>query len=1718
MCFKPKWIRSRNGSLLFFALISCSAILTSFPAKADTYVTDGVTPMALAVGAPQGSYGLSGFDNIDYFNGSPGFHLPILKVQGRGGVGYTMFLTIEQRWLVNHPHGQQAWYNPSWFGLTVRAGYGPGFLQRRMTEGPLCPISPTAETSWALTRLIFAAPDGTEHELRDQSFQGAPRSFVCAQQNRANRGTVFTSVAGEAMTFVSDTSITDVQCLSSCSLFGYLRFADGTTYRIDGGVTWMRDRNGNKISFVYGSGVTTITDSLNRLITITYNVNDGPPYGICDRITYKGFGGATRTIRVSTAVLSSSLRAGFTIQDGTQLFPELLGAPQTGTVNPTVTTALWLPDGRSYQFFYNSYAELARVVLPTGGAYEYDYIGHGKVNGVVTTSGVRDGPSAYPCVNTQFAFHLCQDIYRRIIERREYATGGSGGTFSSRETIGLPATTYSTTGGPYIEVGHFDSAGSIVAAERHYYNGDAESSIDSTYNPNLQSIYPSWQLGTEVRTEQVAVGGGPTILRRRDDTFALGQMSSWSSSVGYNPHVTQSVMTLVDSNQVSKQTFSYDQFDNKTDTFEYEYGTGAAGALIRRYHTDFLVTNTVNGQNYATNTAIHIRNLPVQEQVFDTGGAEAARTTYEYDNYAADANHAPLLARAGISGLDAAYSTGFVTRGNATGVARWVLSGSTPLNTYRQYDVAGNAVKKLDPLSHLTTFDFSDRYGAPDSEARSNTAPVELAGQSSYAFHTLATNSLGQAVYTQYDYYLGKPVNQEDLNAVVSSVSYNDLLDRPNQISRAVNTTAKNQSTLTYDDPNLTISTWTDFTVFGDNALKKAVVYDGVGRVTQTRLDSDPEGVTYVDTTYDAVNRTSAVSNPHRTGTAPTDGSTTYNYDGLGRVTKVIPPDGSSSANNITTAYSGNCATTTDEAGKGRKSCTDSLGRLTQVFEDSSGLNYETDYAYDVLDNLHSVTQKGSNPAQARVRTYTYDSLSRLVCAANPEVQAVTCPASAGGTFPVGAITYTYDASGNVATKTAPKPNQTGTATVTATYTYDPLNRLTQKSYNDGATATVKYGYDHVAPSGCTPPTLADSTPLGYRTSLCDGSGSTAWSHDVMGRIITKKVKIDTFSQSTTYAYNLDGSVSTETYPTSHVLSYGYNGTARPISLTDTTASTNYVSTCQTTPCYAPPGSLLNVRFGVTGTFAGITVQNSYNKRLQPITLSATSPSATVFSLSYDFHLGAGNNGNVYQIVNNRDGNRTQNFLYDSLNRIQQAYTNGPNWGETFSPTATAPGVTPTSPGIDAWGNLTNRSAVTGKNTYEPLSASATTQNRLTGFGYDAAGNMTSNGSASYTYDAENRLITAAGYTYSYDGDGNRVKKTNGSTGIIYWRDASSEVIDDANLAGTTQNEYVFFGGRRIARRDVVTGVKHYYFSDHLGSASVITSATGAIQEESDYFPYGGEIAIINGDPNTYKFTGKEHDSESGLDNFGARYDASSLARFLTPDAGNMHFGNPQSLNLYTLDFNNPLRFVDPDGNDPIDATLLDHILHFTQWAEPLADAQAKSILEFERNHEPMVITPRVASDLGGNCGMCIPGHIMNDMADDALDQLREWANSASTTVEEIDAATGAVDRNLRSLGSQKEDDLLDALEDYIGVVPERVPGKNAAEKVVRGAKFGVAVLDSYTKYLAKRAQDILDEAAKRKKQEEERRKAACQQTPTAPCAGVPPKKESKKDQNTPTM
>lgn len=339
----------------------------------------------------------------------------------------------------------------------------------------------------------------------------------------------------------------------------------------------------------------------------------------------------------------------------------------------------------------------------------------------------------------------------------------------------------------------------------------------------------------------------------------------------------------------------------------------------------------------------------------------------------------------------------------------------------------------------------------------------------------------------------------------------------------------------------------------------------------------------------------------------------------------------------------------------------------------------------------------------------------------------------------------------------------------------------------------------------------------------------------------------------------------------------------------------------------------------------GIVQSNNYNSRLQPIVLTATSPnnSSPVLSLSYDFHLGNHDNGNVYGITNGRDNaNRpsgSPTFTYDALNRIATAGTSGTdctvmqngltkNWAESYT--------------IDAWGNLLGIAPT--KCSAENLSVTSNTvYNRLDQYCYDAAGNMTGAppcGTPAYTYDAENRLKGASGVTYTYDGDGKRVMKSNGK---LYWTGTGSDPLEESDLAGNSTAEYVFFWGRRIARLDLPSLSPHFYFSDHLGSAAVITSSDGSVvEQESDFYPYGAERPIVGGS-NNYKLAEKERDPESSLDDFGARFYSSNIGRFVSADwsivpapVPYVVLGNPQTLNLYAYVENNPTSAVDPDGHE----------------------------------------------------------------------------------------------------------------------------------------------------------------------------------------------------------
>jgi RHS repeat-associated protein len=561
----------------------------------------------------------------------------------------------------------------------------------------------------------------------------------------------------------------------------------------------------------------------------------------------------------------------------------------------------------------------------------------------------------------------------------------------------------------------------------------------------------------------------------------------------------------------------------------------------------------------------------------------------------------------------------------------------------------------------------------------------------------------------------------------------------------------------------------------------------------------------------------------------------------------------------------------------------------------SVSLSYVTFYSYDTLGNLISVTQQGDGSQGARMRTFTYNSLAQLLTANNPES---------------GLISYSYDANGNVLQKTSPAPNQSGTATQTISYCYDKLNRIIGKQY--AATAcplsspAVTYNYD------------AGINGIGHLTSLTDQAGSGSYSFDALGRIASEQRTIAGIQKSLSYVYYLDNSVNALTYPSGAVVTYTADAAGRVLSAVDNGNNVQYV----TNAIYGADNSLTGFVSGYSGSFSGISNNFSYNNRLQPVTISATAPNnQTVFSLGYDFHFGNGDNGNVYAITNNRDSSRSQTFTYDALNRLTSAQNAGTDCTKTTVNNKTE--YWGNSYGYDPWGNLTKKTPT--KCSAESLNEYADWNNRLHTYSgtdnwYDAAGNMTHDATTglSYTFDAENRITGAGGYTYIYDAEGNRVEKSNGSAGTIYWSMLPG-IMGESDLSGNLQSEYVFFAGERVARKDLPSGAVSYYFSDHLKTASMITNAVGNTQEDEDYYPWGSELQLVNNDSNHYKFTGKERDAETGLDYFGARYYGNWLGRFTIADpiwVKGDRVLDPQRLNLYSYARNNPVRFKDPTGMD----------------------------------------------------------------------------------------------------------------------------------------------------------------------------------------------------------
>jgi YD repeat-containing protein len=397
------------------------------------------------------------------------------------------------------------------------------------------------------------------------------------------------------------------------------------------------------------------------------------------------------------------------------------------------------------------------------------------------------------------------------------------------------------------------------------------------------------------------------------------------------------ITTTLDDGQQSKVEYTYDTYtyyipgdpvqrtayvDNPIQTLEYDYGLAK---VLRKTVNSWLKVNPVNSVDYRYGTenslGIHIWNRKLSEEVRDGNNNLFAWTRYEYDNYSYPQFCSAREASNAGQHEARAYS------GNVTKVERWRDTDGTWLKTLNAYDDAGNVLKTRDPGLHDTSFDFADNWA---NSACQTAQPAK-------AYVKTVTNAKGHTAVNAYKSCTGSLASSIDQNERPTVFTY-DGLDR----LVTVEMPGGRRIDKDYDNANRIIKT-KELQNSSGNYVTTRAHFDGLGRASRQELCEDGPACAQsikTDTGYDALDRKDCVTNPYRQPLGDSNchdadlDKTWYDYDALGRVIQVTPPDGDrQGANVVLTTYSGNITTAKDQAGKERKTITDALGRLIQVDE-----------------------------------------------------------------------------------------------------------------------------------------------------------------------------------------------------------------------------------------------------------------------------------------------------------------------------------------------------------------------------------------------------------------------------------------------------------------------------------------------------------------------------------------------------------------------------------------------------------------------------------------------------------------------------------------------------------------------------------------------------------------------------------------------------------------
>ena len=1025
---------------------------------------------------------------------------------------------------------------------------------------------------------------------------------------------------------------------SNVDTYGIAKYPDGLEVTFVGGgsignanniyvlyTSFLKDNNGNYLMIICNYGrVLNIIDTLGRVVTFHYDSNN-----LLTAITAAGLKDEAGNVtnRTFMRLHYKQLALDYSFQGLTPVVRNSTIWVLDTIYYPSTRTGHWFGDGDSY----SSYGMLKKLSERKGMTFsDGPLTEQGTFQpGTMTREMVYDYP-ATPIANLTDA-----PGYHTMTETWEGSTTGPAVTHfdvveegeTRTVTTTLPDQTKSVEYS-YVKPGQFDNGLVYKVEVRQGSNV-------------LQTTTTTWEAGDELAPR----------IKRRDFTDSLGQ--NRYQTYGYGD-------PAVDLYNRLRELAEFDYSGNLLRKTSMTYTSSGPYSV----YTAWRLYPTIDSMHGGPSAKARLLYLVTSIEVSAGDGSRLSRVEYEYDGYGDgyDPNAGDILNTPGVVSQDGYYYWnwfGFKYRGNVTKVTSYADAANLggPLTTLLTYDRTGNVrTVTKSGKQRAFTFTLDTQYTFPTTE---------VAG--SPDSNSAARITTGMT----YDFNSGLPLSATDANSRNTQSTY--YLDSWRLKKETAPTGATKLSE--YDDVALS-STQTTKGSDGTIAASSTTKIDGRGQVIKVEA-LGANGWDTVETQYDAMGRNSKESRPYSASQTPRWSETFY--DVLGRITRIVTPDGSDSKvfynetarPSAASTTPGETARAVDAWGRERWTLADALGRtIEQVEPDPNGNgsvmaanSLLTKYSYDALGNLTQVEQG------QQLRRFRYDSLGRLTQQKMAEADATLNNAGgrvAGGEW---SNVFSYDERSNLVLEVDARGVKTNFG-----YGGDPLDRLQSITCD---TSGVPAG-EVVHPAA---PITYQYMPSGDITrvqSITAASVSTeSFGYDSEARLNAKTVVFntrDSYPALTEYTYDSLDRVTDIRYP----VQYGTINNARKMVHHEYDVASR-LSGLKVDGAYFASQIAYNAASQKTSVLVGTgTNQVTESYDYDPLTSLLTRQKvqrtgSTLMDLTYDYlrqGTSSGRTGQLTRLVNNLNDNRSRNYSYDALGRLQQAKggpENSPLWTQTYT-------------------------------------------------------------------------------------------------------------------------------------------------------------------------------------------------------------------------------------------------------------------------------------------------------------------------------------------------------------------------------------------------------------------------------------------------------------------